>query len=297
VRLEESDTALTVIPHVSQDPAGGFFVADGRESQVRKYLEDGKLVWQTGGPGEGPGELRDPRVVLRLRDLGVVVAQYNRRITVFDSVGRSHVQTLSTSFRRLEDAAVIGRDSILVSAMTETDFEGPRLHILRLTTGQIEKSWFSPFVNSPVRDAAIMGGFSRLAVRGDTVAVAWSLADSVYLFDISGVRLDALPLRSSFFRVPAEQPPSGDAGVDHQQQWLSSFDYIAGIWWASPETLAIRYFELIPEESMARRWHLILFSPGSLRTIDIRNSPRLLSVDAATGRFVFSDPGTEESNQ
>jgi hypothetical protein len=142
-----------------------------------------------------------------------------------------------------------------------------------------------------------MGGFSHLAVLGDTVAASWSLADSVFLFSKSGQRLDALPLRSSFFRVPAREQPSSSASASEQAGWLASFDYIAGIWWVSPETLAIRYFELIPDESMARRWHLILFSPGSGSTVDIRNSPRLLTVDAASGTFVFSDPAVEEPNQ
>jgi len=297
VHLEESDTVLNVIPYLSHDPTGGFLVADGRENRVRRYRPSGRLAWQTGGPGDGPGEFRDPRAALRLEDQRVLVAQYNQRITLFDSVGHTVLETFVTPFWRIEDVAVVGRDSILVSAMTEGGFEGSRLHIWRPSRGEIERSWFQPFVNTPVRDAAIIGGFSRVAVRGDTVAATWSLADSVFLFTRSGERLRALPLSSSFFRLPSDEPPSPAADAIERAAWLGSFDYVAGVWWASAEVLAVRYFELLPDEAMARRWHLILLFPGSGRTIDVRNSPRLLSVDDATGTFVFSDPGSEEPNR
>src|SRR5690606_29533630 len=82
--LEESDTALIVTPYVYPDGVDGYLVTDGRENQVRRYTTDGRLEWQFGRTGAGPGEFRDPRAAVRSPDGRILVGQFNGRFTILD---------------------------------------------------------------------------------------------------------------------------------------------------------------------------------------------------------------------
>jgi hypothetical protein len=297
LRLEESDTTLIVTPYVYPDGVDGYLVTDGRENQVRRYTTDGRLEWQFGRTGAGPGEFRDPRAAVRSPDGRILVGQFNGRFTILDDSGAVALRAFSTPFRRVEQVAMLKGGVALIAGVVGGNLEGARLHKWDMDRETLLNSFFLPFGNTSVPDAAIIGGFARFATRGDTIVATWSVADSLYVFSPAGEALATHPLRSQYFRVPRDEPPGSTADPAEQARWLASFDYLAGVWWPTPDLIVLRYFEMVPEEAMSRRWHLILLRPQSGETIDIRNTPRLLAVDSTSGRFVFSDPSSLEPNR
>jgi hypothetical protein len=112
IRLHESDSVLNVVSCVYPDSDDGYLVADGREHRVRKYWPDGTLAWQFGREGDGPGEVRSPRVVLRMPDRSLLVGETAQRFTVFDSLGTAPLAVHHTPFTRVEDAVVVGPDAV-----------------------------------------------------------------------------------------------------------------------------------------------------------------------------------------
>lgn len=296
VTLFENDTVINVIPYVFVD-GESYIVADSREHRVRAYDPAGGLLWQVGREGEGPGEFRNPRVGARLHDGRLAVLQFNDRITLFDSVPRSVLGTYRTPFQRIENAAAVGPETILVSALLGTDFDAPRLHVWTVGAERPDTSFFSPFSSTEIRDAAIIGGFVQFAVRGDTVAATWSLSDSVYLFSADGRRLGAVPFGSRYFRTPSTEPPARGAAPQDHLAWLASFNYAGGVWWVTPQLLAVQYFDLLPGEAPDRRWHLLLVPIGSEQgSIEIRDL-EVLTVNSANGIFVVADPSSQEPNR
>jgi hypothetical protein len=296
IRLFENDTVLNVLPSVFID-GESYVIADGREHRVRAYGADGGLIWQIGREGEGPGEFRDPRVGLRLQDGRFAVLQFNERLTVFDSLPREVLATYRTPFQRVETAAVMSNGMVVVSALLGTDFEAPRLHAWRIGAERPDTSFFSPFAETSIRDAAIIGGFVQFAVRNDTIAAIWSLSDSVYLFSGDGRRLGSVPFRSRFFRTPDAEPPGPSAAPQEHVEWLASFNYASGVWWVTPQLLAVKYFDLLPREGMDRRWHLLLvpLDPDE-SAVEIRNV-EVLAVNPLNGDFVFPDTTSLEPNR
>lgn len=303
IRLHESDSVLNVVSYVHPDSDDGYLVADSREHRLRKYRPDGTLVWQFGREGDGPGEVRGPRVVRRLPDRSLLVGEMVQRFTVFDSLGTAPLAVHRTPFTRVEDAAVVGPDVVMISAIGAPGLEGiegPRLHLWSPSTGEVASSFFAPLANTPVRDAGIIGGFVRLASRGDTVAATWSLADSVYLLTTRGERMAVAPLRSRFFRTPAEPPPPRNAPPAEHMRWVASFDYIGGIWWLDPDVVVVQYFELEPGDSpmdMQRRWHLVVLPLRDGPVLEVRDAPELLHVEPRDGSFTFVDPSADAPNR
>jgi hypothetical protein len=169
--------------------------------------------------------------------------------------------------------------------------------VWRIGAERPDTSYFAPFSSTKVRDAAIIGGFAKVAVHGDSVAATWSLSDNVYLFTTDGRRLGAVPFGSRYFRAPSTQPPSPTAAPEEHAAWLASFNYASGVWWVTPQPLAVQYFDLKPGEALDRRWHLLLVPIGSERErIEIRDV-EVLTVNSANGIFVVSDPSSREPNR
>lgn len=295
IALEEADTVINVISYVTPE-SDGYLIADGQEHKIRKYTRDGQLVWQTGQHGDGPGEFRNPRFLLRLKDRRLLAGQIEQRIALFDSLA-NHITTHTTALHRIADATVLGSGQVVVSALIDADFESPRLHLIDPHDAGIIRSMFSPFQNTSIPDAAIIGGFARVAAFGDTIAATWSLADTVYLFNPDGERIRAVPLGSKFFKTPQLDPPPASANEIEKAQWLASFNYIGGVGWLNSTTLLVLYFELLPEEALGRRWHVVVLNGATGESIDIRDTPELLWTDPHSGIAAFRDPQSEEPNR
>lgn len=83
IRLQESPAVINVTPVVRPDPRGGYLVADVDEGQIRRYDEDGHLLWHVGRKGRGPEEFQAPQIALRLPGGEVFVADNDVKVALW----------------------------------------------------------------------------------------------------------------------------------------------------------------------------------------------------------------------
>lgn len=297
IDLQENDAVINVNPLVSVDPRGGFLVADSREAQVRRYGGSGELLWYAGARGSGPGEFRQPRVVVRLRDGNVVVLDQGGRITTFDSLARTVVHTTRSPFRFVEDAKVLDDSVLLVSAILRGKGQGPRIHLWNTRRDTVQGSFFEPFlrVRNPV--AATIAGWSKLSVRGDTVAVVFALSDSVHFFSRRGEPHGSVPIPFVHFRRVGPHVPEGGDDPAKRERWLTSFDYVADVHWLPGGDLLVPYQSVVPGGAYTRDWHLVRMTRAGRPVFELRSIPRLLTVDPGSGALYLVKPGAEVPNQ
>src|SRR5690606_29389879 len=201
LRLEESDTTLIVTPYVYPDGVDGYLVTDGRENQVRRYTTDGRLEWQFGRTGAGPGEFRDPRAAVRLPDGRILVGQFNERFTILDDSGAVALRAFSTPFRRVEQVAMLKGGVALIAGVVGGNLEGAPLYGGVLDRAPVLYISLFPSCSASGSAAAIIGGVARSAPRGDTSVAAWAVAASLYVVSPPGDPPAPHPLPAQSARV------------------------------------------------------------------------------------------------
>ena len=295
--LQENRAAVSVLPMVEVDPRGGFLVADYRESQVRRYAADGRLLWSAGRNGGGPGEFSGPAGAIRLGSGDVFVADQHGRLTVFDSTAANVRATWETKLRRIEEVLLVSDSVVLLSGVLEGDEDGPRLHLWKMGDRAPLHSFFRPTRNAVNRTAAGVAGWIRASLRADTLAVTFSASDTLYLFTAEGRPLGQFPLPSEHFRrAPRAAPrPTSDPAV--QARWMSQFDLVEAPYWLADGSLLIAYQSISPERALERIRHLLYVTRTGQRVFEVRNGPRLLAVDQGAQLAFFVDPSAEVPNR
>jgi len=81
--------ALGLVESVALDEKGRFYVLDSRNHRLRMYGPGGDLLHETGGEGQGPGEFGDPEDLALDRNGRLLVADRNRRVSIFRPIGDS----------------------------------------------------------------------------------------------------------------------------------------------------------------------------------------------------------------
>jgi hypothetical protein len=294
ISLHETENVLNVVPEVALDPEGGFLVADMREAQARVYDSEGNLLWYGGRKGGGPGEFENLRLARRLPDGTLLCADRSARFTIFDPITDKLIGTVRTPFFHVEDVDVRGEASLLVSAMLEGDQFGPRIHVWDLESETVVHSFFSPFENAPNKSAATFAGWTRVAVHGDSLAAVFATSDTVYVLAGDGGEGRNLPLPSTRYRPVPHETPTGRMTPPEQAEWLASFDLVSDVWWLDSGTILVQYLSLLPDPRLSQRdWHLVAISPSGELIAEIRNIPRILAVDEASGRMFMQSPVSE----
>ena len=296
IDIEENPSSLSVLPLVSLDPAGGFLVTDTREAQVRRYGPGGGLLWTSGRRGEGPGEYRTPSTIARLPDGRVLVGDRSGRITYLDSAG-GLVRTARTPLAGLEDALVIDDSVVLLSARPLADPAGPRLHWWDARNDTLLASSFAPVRRAPDAVLATVAGWVKLARRGDTIAAIFAPADTVYYFAPDGGARGRVPIPFADRRSTDEPPPGRGSSARERAEWMSRFDLVADVHWLPGGDLLVAYQNSDPARASERRWHLLRMTPSGERVTEIRDVPRLLEVDPASGELYFISPQAEAPNR
>lgn len=296
VELEENDEVINVDPEIFRDPRGGFLVADSREAQVRSYSAAGRLRWHAGRRGGGPGEFRAPAAAVRLRSGEVAVFDRRERLVVFDSVGGAVARTFRTTLRQVSDAAVLDDSSLLVAGIGDDRWEGPRLHVLDPATGRIRARFFAPFARSPYPAAASFAGWTKVAVRGDTIAAIFAVSDSVYYFTADGHPLRTVPIPFTRFRPASRRvPDNGNSNLKARIGWMSSFDMVADVHFLADGDVVVPFQNFDPDDGATRHWHLLAMTRDGRRLREIREVPRLLEVEGSS--LFFVDPNAEAPNR
>lgn len=295
--VQETPEVVNVIPIVAHDPGGGFLVVDVQEAQLRRYEESGRLVWHAGRKGSGPGEFINPTVVARLASGEVVAGQRSGRLSFFDP-GGALVRTVETGITQMEDIVVLGDSALLLSGIGEGGFEGPRLHVWSLRRDAVSSSFFAPFRGARNRAAAVVAGWTRAAVRNDTIAAIFAVSDTVFLFTLDGRSAGTLPIRSAFYRRPPDREPRRVITDPLERaRWLSGFDFVADIHWLPDGDLLVPYQSMDADRALARTWHLLGLRRAGGRSFEVRVVPRVLDVDVRTGDLYVLDSASEVPNQ
>ncbi|HEX8391923.1 MAG TPA: hypothetical protein VF665_06125 [Longimicrobium sp.] len=295
--LQENDEVITVSPSVQFDPRGGFLVADGPEGQVRRYGEGGELLWKAGARGGGPGEFSNVQNVLRLRSGEIFAADFQGRFTVFDSAAGQVVSTIQSPLSFVEDLQTLSDSTLLISGILDGDPAAPRLHVWNVRNNRITRSFFAPFPRSRNEVAATIAGWAKASVRGDTVAAIFALSDSVHLFTTAGKPVRSIPLPSTLFRRVGTTVPSDGADPRRRAAWLSSFDYVADVFWTREGDLLVPYQSIVPDGAYTREWHLLRLGRTGEGRLEMRSVPRLLAVNPRTDHLYFVAPGAEAENE
>jgi hypothetical protein len=300
ITLEENEKVVNVAPAVRSDPQSGFLLADRMEGQVRWYSADGRILGFAGAKGGGPGEFPNLSAVGRLASGQVLAADRAGRITVFSVALDSVVRTVRVPLDRLEDLETLD-DSLVAftgAAPGREGLDGPRIHIWNSKSSGLIRAFFSPMQDAPNFDAAVIAGWSKIAVRHGLMAAIFATSDTVYLFGFDGTPQRKLPLPSRRFRrVPEGSGPRGPADPLRAAEWLSTFDLMADVTWMSDTTLAVTYQSVQPTAALDRVWHLIGVTLDGRGLFEIPGSPKLLAADPGTGRFYFQNPGSMVPNR
>jgi len=298
-QLMENPEVVNVAPEAFRDGAGGFLVSDEREAQIRRYADDGALLWHAGRRGQGPGEFDAPTAVVRLRTGEVAAFDRGGRLTVFDGDTRRVLRTVETRLRHLSDAVLLEDGSLLVAAIVEGDWEAPRLHVVDPVTGAIRPgafAAFTPFRRSPAKVAATIAGWTKLAVRDGRVAAIFATSDTVYVFDTHGRHLRDIPIPFTRFRpAPHSTPRNANTDPRARMRWLSSFDLVADVHWLPDGDLLVSFQSIDETDGTTRHWKLLRMTSGGDVRFELPEVSRLLEVDG--WKLYLIDPEGETPNQ
>lgn len=234
VTLEEPDGVVIVNPDVRLDPRGGFIVSDATEQQVRLYSRQGSLRSFFGGEGGGPSEfrmpsggVRDPQGRLAVGDLKL------HRISFFSPSGDSALFQRGAPARMARDLLPLEDGTFLVVGREAAD-ESPRwLHRWDPARDTVLRRFFPSPLTGRIRLLGASLGDVALDRRGDTLAAAFSLADSVFLFTegLDGFevveRLE-VPFESFGITFPSERART-DPGA--REEWLRETPLVVDVFW------------------------------------------------------------------
>lgn len=295
LELADSPDAVVVTVRISQDPLGGFLVADPDEAQVRRYDSDGQLQWNFGTRGEGPGEFSYPYVVLRLPSSDLVVFENTGEINVFSDAGTSLRRTISheeSPFRRVHDAEMLSDGRIVVAGRSsDAVLLGPQIHVWNPVDNTIDATALEPVLPEEMQAAINVVSLSSVDVRNDTIAAVFALSDSVYLFRPDGARLAVLPLRADAFRrlsTPVPVRGTRNEALD----WIGSFSILTDVAWIPNETAILVQHQDRRQgpHSADIIWHLTRMPLGGGEVLQVHDGPRFM-VRVADG-LLFMQPGS-----
>lgn len=289
IHLEESSSVLNVEPAVVVDPAGGFLIADSKESRIRHYDGMGRLTWQAGRRGSGPGEYLNLQAVARLPGGRVVAIEIQSRLTILSAVGDSVLETQNPQLRHMEDIAVLNDSTVLLSGKkTEA---GAQIHLYNLRRQRAIHSFFAPFSSFANPLAASVAGFAKFDLRADTLAVTFAPSDTVYFYLLGGQRLPPMALPSARFRSVRHAPQSKNI------EWFAHWDIVSDVFWLADGSIIVVYQSLHPEAGFARDYHLVRVRRDGRRSVEVFRAPRLLAVHPKGDTLYFQAIEAEVPNQ
>lgn len=292
ILLEESESVINVSPRVEFDPRGGFVVADPQEGQVRLYSRDGSLVSFFGRRGQGPGEFQRVIGAVRVPSGRVVAADMGGRISVLDSAATRLLATAEVPIWPMHHLEPMGSGHVVLTGRLRGSPDSPLVHVWDSEQLRLVASFAPPPVVRPeLAPGYLFAGSAAVAVRGDTVAVLFSLADSIALYTRQGTLLQVLPIPYRFFRPMREAMPDEPVAV---RAWGQTFSSASNLFWLADGSFLVQYLDVAGVPGMGR-WSLFAMTRGGNPLFELLDTPRLLTTDGRNG-LVFLSPGVEEPN-
>ena len=168
------------------------------------------------------------------------------------------------------------------------------LHLWNLRTRRLVRSFLSVHPGTRAHQfAANTAGLVGADIHGDTIAAVFALSDTVYLFDLAGRRLDALPIRSERLRRfdPGMRPPRMD--LVSAREWFGRFSLISDVFWTRAGFL-VQYQDRAGVEP---RWRLLLVGRDGRTLFESMDTPHLITVEPGTQTLWFVRPGSPTPDQ
>jgi hypothetical protein len=296
IPLEESDSVLNVRYTLRRDPLGGFLIADEAENRIRGYDAEGAFRFQAGGPGDGPGEYRQAIVALRAPD---------GRIWTFDARGKAVILGPDGAFERefrlpllvIHDARVLD-DSTAVVGGRFTDLEdGARIHLVNVSSGVIERSFFVPAVSPELVATANSAGLVHVAVAPGGIHATFGIQDTVFTFDVNGRPLQRTPIPAGEIRPPRPVTREISRSATAMREWMDSFTLFSGVFPLEDGSFVVQYQD---RKNMLPQWRMVHFDSLGLVRFEMRDTPYLLDAETdSTGRLrlLMVDPDALEENR
>lgn len=203
----------------TQLPDGTIVVLNSGTSELRFYDAEGAHLRSAGSNGEGPGEYRVPRWVLRHADTLVVFdgAQENGRATYLTLTGELiKTQGLSTEHRRFPNPVTVLPDGSFLDAVDEGSIPSDEMGHVRYTVMPVRyppsatpvdtitavpgtEMLRSAFLTAVVQTSVPFGREAQMAAGHDRLFLGNGDVGAIEAFDFSGTHLMSI-------RFPEEQP-------------------------------------------------------------------------------------------
>jgi hypothetical protein len=293
ITLEESDSVFTVNPTVKFDSGGGFLIADLRETQIRRYAADGRLLDYWGDEGPGPWEFVALAGATRSGNR-IYAADRNGKMLVFRPDGTPDT-VVRVPLMPVYDLQALQGDSLLLLSGRIVEGGGDELlHLWSTTSHRIVRSFFSvPSHSEHLSYPYRFAGYPSFAFHGDTIVASFSLSDTLAFFTQDGRYLANLALPFRHFR-PVRRPPPASPSAEDRKAWLEEFSRISQVFWSGDGSLYVQYFDM---KDTQPQWRLLRVDrQGNIR-FELIDSPRLLAASASNARLYFVTPGSEETNR
>lgn len=295
--LEENEETINVIVRAGLDPRGGFLIADEQEGFARRYDENGRLLAQFAGKGNGPAEFMNLLNVTRLPDGSLAAFDIFQKIAIFDSAGSEVVRTARTPLAALHSVVLLN-DSIALlggSVPGPSGVRDSRVHRWNVNGDSLEASFFAPALPSRAHVmAAGSAGWIGMDRRADTLAVVFALSDTVYLMTAGGAMVDRIAIPAEGFRrlSPDIEMPGRGGGILAAREWFASFSLVSHVFWLG-DTLLVQYQDRNGPEP---DWRLVGLTRTGQRIFEVMDSPQLLAVDHSSGLLYFESPDSDLPN-
>lgn len=291
VTLEESSEVINVAVDVTVEGDGSFLIADAGEARVRKYDSAGRLVYQFGSKGDGPGEFGMPLEVHRLPGTGRLrVLDISKGLLEFGPNGEGYIRASRPPIAPAYTAASLDEGRTLVAGIV-SGAEDPRrlLHVWDLEADTMLRSFFPTPGDSLTRLVARNFGWADFDRRGDSTVAVAAFTDTVFVFGPQWEEIDRVPL-------PMDEFPrirSFDARTpDEIEAWLEERLLIIDVHWLGDRSLLIQYQR---PRGTDNEWNLLWTNLSGDRILSVTNTPQLLAVHA--DRLYFLDPESLTAGQ
>lgn len=291
IRLEESDSVLTVTPFVAPDPLGGFIVADPGGSQVRLYTKEGRLKRLVATPGSGPGEVRVPLSAVRKRDGHLLVADVGNSVVLeFNSAGDAELARYPTPFQIVRLLTTAEGVLALGSRIARSTEPAPFL-MHRWREGAVVESYFRTPATTATARTTLEYGFANAAANGAGEIIAtFTLSDTLYVYSGAGHLVSRIALEVSNWTVP-ETDPTGALGSPARAAWLEGMTTVSAAYPVDDRILV----QIGERKNGDMTWRLLCITASGQTLFDVADTPKLLTVDGDDLYFVDYHSPTPDS--
>ena len=229
------------------------------------------------------GQLGEPVSARRARDGRLLVVDLNMRLALLSDDPETQPETMTLPFFPY-DALELGDQRYLIVGVRRQSSRssGTRpfhLHVWHSGSNAVEASFFSPPRIDFLDEFAGEGEWANVAVRGDTVWVVWQLADSIFIFQVDGSRVDAVSLP-----LARQTRPDSTSGVANKLWHVHSVHLLA-----DARTI-VQLDDEVAWEGGTR--YLVITGADGRTHATVADTPALRVV--ANDLFYFQDPGRPE---